>query len=395
MLRFKINRKLPPDFRKWLSLEQLYYENPFIDEKDRAFQKAIPLKFRPSQGRRFSLPYVEIPREETSCLEASPAQKILDIIFPTSKTVRFFFHPLMKNLFPEAKINRQFYATPTASFRTVLLWDRDMKLKPIMLKLHLSRVIVKTHRAISRSLLKQSAGVTAALNGIRQDKLNEFHFGYLSEPLNVFERKRNLGLIIRDPVPKPERMSKGAFLMPVFSLSSAGPSKMPLIIKLIESSGLSPEEYLFKYIIEPLIKSWTYLTMSQGLIPEPHAQNLLLEMDRDDNPKRLIYRDFEGVAVDFQLRKKLKLSNEYFSMGKESDFHADKVIESLRKSYIYHISVEIFEMLFRTLCPFYPRINVNKLLKRAHLFLISTIQNHSSVSIRNKSLMEIYQLLRS
>ena len=90
----------------------------------------------------------------------------------------------------------------------------------------------------------------------------------------------------------------------MFSLYSKGTGGEPLIIKLIRDSGQDPKTFVQENIIRPLINQMIFLAKTEGLIGEPHEQNVLVEMESGRLTGQFYYRDLAGFAVNPDFRQR-------------------------------------------------------------------------------------------
>jgi hypothetical protein len=79
-----------------------------------------------------------------------------------------------------------------------------------------------------------------------------------------------------------------------------------LLLSILERTGMTPLEFVHDVLCAPFAKSWLELTLNHGLLLEAHGQDLLLELSPDLVPRpRFYYRDFEGLQLDWELRRRL------------------------------------------------------------------------------------------
>ena len=101
-----------------------------------------------------------------------------------------------------------------------------------------------------------------------------------------------------------------AFVVPSFSLFSTdinNQTDRPLIVQLIESQDLAPDQYLFEAIFEPLLTCYFELLLNTALQLECHAQNALIGFDHRCRVAGIIFRDLESVDKDLSLAKDLNI----------------------------------------------------------------------------------------
>lgn len=143
--------------------------------------------------------------------------------------------------------------------------------------------------------------------------------------IDVFRDRRIQGLatcIIRDESATTTGQSGTLTrLLPMFSLWSDsqfdGCTDVPLIFDVLGKgrsarTTLSNDEITgiaWQVLVRPILESTLYLSTELGLLPEPHAQNLLLGQVQEGMSTRwvLIWRDLLGFYVDTDWRKHLGL----------------------------------------------------------------------------------------
>jgi hypothetical protein len=92
--------------------------------------------------------------------------------------------------------------------------------------------------------------------------------------------------------------------MPLFSLY-ADPyrSGEPMLPSMARAAKMETVEFLVEYLLRPFADQWLTMVIDEGVVLEPHAQNLLLEIGVDGIPtRRIVHRDFEDVYVDYRHR---------------------------------------------------------------------------------------------
>jgi siderophore synthetase component len=85
---------------------------------------------------------------------------------------------------------------------------------------------------------------------------------------------------------------------------------------MIERLGAEPHSFVIDEIMIPVLECWCTVVRERGILLESHAQNLLLEIDQDFRPRRVVHRDFD-VWVDGEARRQARL--EVFGANIEAD----------------------------------------------------------------------------
>lgn len=195
------------------------------------------------------------------------------------------------------------WALPTSSTRTLLAWPDGAPQKALFIKTSLHSAILgdrrlslrKIARSIGLSRLAQECStIPGALNCLPES----MGFAPRRPPEN--------GAIVRSI---PQEIRDGRILVaPLFSLFGGAGSHVPLLLTLIERSGVPPLRFVEDVLCVPFANLWLHMALRLGLILEAHAQDLLLVTSPDLVPLgRFFYRDFEGLQVDWWLRRSHRL----------------------------------------------------------------------------------------
>ncbi|MGH8200517.1 MAG: hypothetical protein ACREVO_09180 [Steroidobacteraceae bacterium] len=112
------------------------------------------------------------------------------------------------------------------------------------------------------------------------------------------------GMIFRS-IPQEVRTG-GVVAAPLFALMGSSSGSRPLIVQLWEQGGMHWRDFIQELLIEKIAKTWVDLLFDCGLLLEAHAQDLLFSLSTRMTPLGSVYyRDFEGVAIDWSLRRSL------------------------------------------------------------------------------------------
>src|SRR5205814_4674900 len=103
----------------------------------------------------------------------------------------------------------------------------------------------------------------------------------------------------------------GRWLIPGFSLYAGdlnAPEDPPLLVQMIEHLGVEPTSFVVDQIMIPVVECWATVARERGILLESHAQNVLLEIDEEFWPRRVVHRDFDTwVDADVRLRAGLEV----------------------------------------------------------------------------------------
>jgi len=303
----------------------------------------------------FQLVTIHAPRSHVSIFEANPTTSLRDH-YVDAKEVLFAVHPETwaspgvehieeLQALPRGK---PIEVAPTASTRTVLTVGTSAQAVPAhFLKLHYPRRISRFNRRLRRKNIRKSVESSRDMEHIRLDR-----FAYLPEVLGFTygHDRDDWGFLIRETTPRPSR--KERFLIPYFALYAKDmrdPASPPLLVQLIERLGVDPESFVLEEIMIPVVDCWTKVVRERGILLESHAQNLLLEIDRDFRPHRTVHRDFD-VWIDREVRKRAGLE----AIGADIEVH-ESFPRQYRYSLVYdhYLGRELFSYLLDILVRFY------------------------------------------
>lgn len=252
----------PASVRRWLSLEQT--RNP-RDRDPRRFArvtlKGLPARALPENRPVWRLPYVEVPRVRAVVYGQARPRALF-----TRSGVRVFFHPLMGeryglDLLEYGAGKETFWATPTASPRSVVAWGE--RGPPFGLKLSLDVELLGLTRLVESSKLARAVAVSEVLRGVR----------VLREPVAVRTAEKDFGLIYRALPADTGSLTPGFALRLSFAL-------------------------LHDRVFPALVRAFATLAFGQGLIGDLHQQNVLF------TPRHaLVLRDLDSFKADLALRR--------------------------------------------------------------------------------------------
>jgi hypothetical protein len=155
---------------------------------------------------------------------------------------------------------------------------------------------------------------------------------------------------VREGTPRPFR--GGRFLAPYFALYGGDlrhPEDRPLLVQMIERLGAEPQSFVIDEIMIPVLECWAKVVRERGILLESHAQNLLLEIDPDFRPSRVVHRDFD-VWVDAEARKQAGLEVLGVSIGLDTPYPREQHYSLI---YDHFIGRELFDYLLGVLTRFY------------------------------------------
>ncbi|HZF41087.1 MAG TPA: short-chain oxidoreductase, partial [Blastocatellia bacterium] len=214
-------------------------------------------------------------------------------------------------------------------------------------KLHYPRRISHFNRRLRRKNIRNSVEATHDLAHVSFDK-----FAYLPDSLGFTygDGGNPWGFLVREGTPRPYRGAR--FLAPYFALYGGDlrhSEDRPLLVQMIERLGAEPQSFVIDEIMIPVLECWAKVVRERGILLESHAQNLLLEIDSDFRPRRVVHRDLD-VWVDAEARKQAGLEALGASIGPDTPYPREQHYSLV---YDHFIGRELFDYLLGVLTRFY------------------------------------------
>lgn len=294
-----------PDPVHWLHQEQRLNDRAQSNAWVSIEPIAVPPEFWPERQPVFWLPELEAPKDQFR-LFRNPARPLPWYLWgSTPETYSYLVHPLTVRYFLARDIQGarwkkpRFLATPTASHRTLLVWDPRSELPPFSVKASLDRWIGGQNRNVRLKEVRRSVAVSSLLAALRKTELSRQGILLLDDPVGLMPRGTNAGLVTREI---PTRLRAGEEMLPLFSLLTSSRGR-PRVVELIAASRLAPLDWVDRFIISPLVYQAFFLAMTEGLLSEMHEQNLLMELRNGVPTRRFWYRDLGGFVFDGELRR--------------------------------------------------------------------------------------------
>ncbi|MEK7357376.1 MAG: IucA/IucC family C-terminal-domain containing protein, partial [Bdellovibrionota bacterium] len=364
--RFMTVNEIPTQIAEWIYFEQLVnlrFTGTIFAPLDHS---GLDPRFDPFNRPVIQMGYLEIPVEKASfridkSLLPESARRVLFFKRGGVEYIRHFVHPLMENKYAdEAKLYGETYvdskgktksrlkygefgATLSSSMRSWVIWSLKNPTDFIGEKTSIA-VVVGMDRKNDVDKLERANAITQVTKEIPAKDKKTYGFDMLVEPVtqNTATTKggKHYGNITRVFPTMAHANGKPRFI-PGFSLTSPDPKGgLPLLVQMIEASGLPAEEYIAKNIIEPLVRSYAYLTFQHGIVGEPHQQNVLFELnEKGQLTGRVLYRDLDAFKPDIELRHLRNLSDEPF-LGAKRPFKLlkmGKAEHDYRRSYMSYV----------------------------------------------------------
>jgi hypothetical protein len=314
-------------------------DNPWVQGHEEMRTKLG--NFRSEAQQVFDLPYIPIPADKMkfSYMDdgmSAPMKRNVTFTEGGVKKIRYFFHPLYANKYKElietygARYG-EYWATPTSSPRSLVVWKRTQPQQPIWVKVSLHAHLdyytkrdangqekkVGISRVQTEKKAHRSALVNSAFRAASNADLSRHLVEYMAEPASfvpgdIQYHGRRVGFdratIFRDlPSDLVSSRSESRYV-PAFAFIKG-------LRQTSQQTNIPVMDLVKKGLVEPLVRTYLYLGLEHGLQGEMHTQNFLLEVNRRGVPTgKIMVKDLDGYRMDLDMR---------IRNGKKIDFLKD------------------------------------------------------------------------
>lgn len=308
-----VTEQLPRALRQWLQLERFNLHKPDFFQCTSG-DSDFDTRYLPQHSGAFQLPCFLVRSRSMYLFGRQP--RLLPWLSAAGQTgsewVLFPVHPSALTHYQEflrasdarsiAAEGVWIWALPTSSTRTLLAWPDGRPEAATFVKTSLHSRIFGDRRVLRR-MAGRSVGLSQMVANERSELPQQLCF--LPESFAVCPRQEpHAGAVIRE-IPT-ELLDSRRRLVPLFSLLGGSGAHVPMLRTILERSDDPPLQFVHDVLCEPFARLWLELSLKFGWILEAHGQDLLLECSSDLNfSGRWYYRDFEGLQVDWELRRAL------------------------------------------------------------------------------------------
>lgn len=270
----------------------------------------------PGSSPRFGSRYVHVPMLDLRNSEVEDIGLVRDYNVPGS-----FQIPIHPDVGPYLRSSalRQLQKTedyiraePTAAGRTLLVREP----RPHFIKLAYPGVLGRYAAVLDSQKVRGALACSRAVEeALEASSSRDPKFGLLREVggrcANIMRDSSQFGsaaCIYREgAVTHNSSPGRIRAIYPVFSLSARFTGGAEVLRKMWLASEVDEvSTFAWEYILEPLLSSLLHLATRWGLLPEPHAQNVLIALkDGSDSVEPLVvWRDALGFYCDMAVRSK-------------------------------------------------------------------------------------------
>ncbi len=279
-----------------------------------------PENFKPC----FELPCFILPAAELNTYFANPSEPLLDL-YCLRDGFRFCVHPqvlktdagddYVRHLLVYGRSHAPLRVSPSSSTRTLFVRDQTPH---HALKVHFPYRISRYGRKMRDEVIEQAINVSHELEA-NIEKFDD-RFAFLREVIGISFKNRtpqlprgeHWGYLVRDMRPFP-LTDLNVSLVPGFALYGKDIGERqsaPLLPLLIGQRD--PLDYVLEQIMLPILRHWVSAFLHLGYMLEPHGQNVLLEINDNNDIKRIVHRDL-SVGIDMRRRRFLNLAEKHIN----------------------------------------------------------------------------------
>ena len=263
----------------------------------------------------FDLPFVEVANADVTCYGDIPD------VLKVGSNVQIPVHPLSwEGDLPTGTVHR--YAIPTASLRTVYVPELEC-----FVKLNFTGVIGRYTREYDLVKWVSAIENSGEILSLLSKKPEQFGFQLLDESHGMFVTSKkygSFGVGIRKTNTTKSDV-QAASVIPSFSLFCRREGRDTIASEIVKCLGAT-EENAFDSLIRPMIDTYFEAALGMGLFPEMNAQNVLVELDKNDMSVCVVLRDTGDFFKDITVRKR---------NGQHTHFVAYKTVEQGKVSDFY------------------------------------------------------------
>ena len=305
--------QLPDSLRTLMTLERFHLHKAEMFQ-NRSRDPGFDTRYFPQHCAAFQLPCFWIHRrhlyayghrgeaddEFTRLAGEGSHERVLFPIHPSSLDR---YRPFLYDAAAQSAADEglRVWAIPTSSTRTLLAWPDRKPEKALFVKTTLHSDIFGDRR-MQRSKVGRSVGLSRLMQDCRASLPSALEF--FPESAGVVPRQMpDSGAVIRSI---PEDIKAGRVqVAPLFSLLGGSGKHTPLLLTILQRNDIPALMFVEEMLCAAFAKLWLEMSLRHGLILESHGQDILLALSPDLVPLgRFYYRDFEGLQVDWELRRR-------------------------------------------------------------------------------------------
>lgn len=272
--------------------------------------------FAPEAGNVFRLYGFWIDEKEfksyASHMPANLDKTFRRVVDGRRPQILFLVHPesykFYASRFDLASFEREtFLATATASSRSLIVWKPGHEQDVFVAKVSLDANIGGVDRTIKGVEAAMSVGTNEILTGAKDLPGN---FKFFEENFSAIPKGMDRGAMIIRSIP-PQIVSGQQSFIPLFAVyAQPADGSTPLLLTWLKNHPeQTPRDFVRQRLLEPFLRQWVKLAVEEGILMEPHAQNVMIGLDEKGEPQDVfLHRDFGGFNIDMAYRNQIGLS---------------------------------------------------------------------------------------
>jgi hypothetical protein len=291
----------------WMNLEQTRIDRTVDEDKILAPDIANQaVQFRPESQAWFPLKSVWVPESELhSAIQEDQFAPDLKKLFVKEKDgqryLRLLIHPESENFYSEITKKYPveeavFEASSTASSRTVLVRPKGKEGPNFFAKLSLDVKLGGVTRTVPLGEVARSVGLSRYGSVLEKERPGPFTI--MKEVMGISPKGWERGGMILRQIPDSVTKNETS-LVPLFSLYAKSGEQPTLLEEMAKRAKMKPSDFFAEKILKPFYQGWVDWNVNGAVTMEAHAQNVLLEVDKNGNPTgNFVHRDLGGFNVD-------------------------------------------------------------------------------------------------
>lgn len=291
----------------WMNLEQTRIDRTVDESKIMAPDIANQaMEFRPESQAWFPVKSVWVPESELhSAIQEEEFDPTLKNLFAKEeggkRYLRLLIHPESEKFYSEITKKYPaetgiFEASSTASSRTVLVRPKGKDGPNFFAKLSLDVKLGGVTRTVPLGEVARSVGLSRYASALEKERKGPFTI--MKEVMGISPKGwERGGMILRQVPASVSRNEKG--LVPLFSLYARNGNQTTLLEDMAKRAGMKPADFFAEKILKPFYEGWVDWNVNGAITMEAHAQNVLLEVDKNGDPTgNFVHRDLGGFNLD-------------------------------------------------------------------------------------------------
>ncbi|MGZ3806440.1 MAG: hypothetical protein ACXVCE_00030 [Bacteriovorax sp.] len=350
---------------------------------------------------KFPLPYYLVPEEDAhflmaDSLDSSVADQLIMKI-SGQKHFKLFVHPeseahydFLRSAYTYIGPDKtEFMASPTSSHLSLVVWNKNSAdRRPFIVKTSLDKNI---DHQISINEIERSIANQKVLDRIGKKKLEQMNFKFFPESAGLALDKnhsgasKKLGQQLIQEIPD-EILNGEKKWFSFSSLMAPNGKPRPLILDVIEKSGMDSVQFFETYMIDNYMQMFEEISFKNGVNFRPHPQGLFFEITNELRPTgKWGLSDFGGTSPDvLTMAKHGGPVGVYLEAGSAAKYKLLEGRSDTIRSYISFYKGQVFDMMVSEVAKFDSSLTPEKiqtLKSKIDKRFVSLVNKHLGLSL--------------